>query len=76
MKKIVLIICSFFVITAYSQDVKRIPINGKIIVTSEDKEGVTVYNSSSNKGALTDEDGYFKINVALNDVIQFGALTV
>lgn len=74
MKKILLIAFSFFVLAAYSQDVKRIPINGKIIVSSEDKEGVTVYNSSSNKGAVTDEDGYFKINVALNDVIQFGAL--
>lgn len=74
MKKIGLIIFSFFALTAFSQDVKRIPINGKIIVTSEDKEGVTVYNTSSNKGAITDKEGYFKINVALNDVIQFGAI--
>jgi len=74
MKKIVLIIFSFFTITVFSQEVKRIPINGKIIVASEDKEGVTVFNSSSNKGTVTDKDGYFQINVALNDVIQFGAL--
>lgn len=74
MKKIVLIIFSFFVLTAFSQEVKRTAINGKIIVSTEDKEGVTVYNSSSNKGAVTDEDGYFKIDVALNDVIEFAAL--
>ncbi|WP_179005124.1 carboxypeptidase-like regulatory domain-containing protein [Winogradskyella forsetii] len=74
MKKLLLLIFSVFALTAFSQDVKRIPINGKIIVTTEDKEGVTVFNSSSNKGAITDKDGYFKIDVALNDVIQFGAL--
>jgi len=74
MKKIVLIIFSLFALTAFSQDVKRTPINGKIIVSTEDKEGVTVYNSSSNKGAVTDKDGYFKIDVALNDVVEFGAL--
>jgi len=74
MKRLILIICCFFALTAFSQDIKRIPINGKIIVTTDDKEGVTVFNTSSNKGAITDKDGYFKINVALNDVIQFGAL--
>lgn len=74
MKKILLFVFCIFTISAFSQDIKRIPINGKIIVSTEDKEGVTVFNSSSNKGTVTDEDGYFKINVALNDVIQFGAL--
>lgn len=74
MKKIVLLIFSFFALTVFSQDVNRIPIDGKIIVSTEDKEGVTVYNSSSNKGTITDKDGYFKIEVALNDVIQFGAI--
>ncbi|MFK7833089.1 MAG: carboxypeptidase-like regulatory domain-containing protein [Winogradskyella sp.] len=74
MKKIVLILFTFFALSAIGQDIKRIPINGKIIVSTEDKEGVTVYNSSSNQGAVTDKDGYFKLSVALNDVVQFGAL--
>lgn len=74
MKKTLLLVFGLLTLAAFSQDINRISINGKIIVSTEDKEGVTVYNSSSNKGAVTDKDGYFKINVALNDVIQFGAL--
>jgi len=74
MKRIVLLVISLLTLNAFSQDIERIPINGKIIVSTEDKEGVTVYNSSSNRGTVTDKGGYFKINVALGDVIEFGAL--
>ncbi|WP_426431251.1 carboxypeptidase-like regulatory domain-containing protein [Winogradskyella sp. HB-48] len=74
MKHIVLIIICFFTISIYSQDVERISVNGRISVASEDKEGVTVYNSSSNKGTITDENGDFEIKVALNDILEFGAL--
>lgn len=69
---LVIFLCSFFL--GFSQDIERTLINGKIIVSTEDKEGVAVYNSSSNKGTTTDKDGYFSINVALNDVIEFSAL--
>jgi CarboxypepD_reg-like domain len=74
MKKVLLLIFSIVTISMFSQDVERSTINGKIIVSTEDKEGVTVYNTSSNKGTVTDQDGYFSIQVALNDVIEFGAL--
>ncbi|MBC2846409.1 carboxypeptidase-like regulatory domain-containing protein [Winogradskyella flava] len=74
MKRILLIVLSFFALSIYAQDIERITVNGRIIVSSEDKEGVTVYNSSSNKGTVTDKKGTFKIMVALNDKIEFGAL--
>ncbi|WP_439151449.1 carboxypeptidase-like regulatory domain-containing protein [Winogradskyella sp.] len=74
MKKTLLIIFSLFTIAVFCQDIERSSINGKIVVSTEDKEGVTVYNTSSNKGTVTDEYGYFSIKVALNDVIEFGAL--
>ncbi|MCA0151811.1 carboxypeptidase-like regulatory domain-containing protein [Winogradskyella vincentii] len=74
MKKIILTLFCTFSIIAYSQDIDRITINGRIIVSAQDKEGVTVYNTSSNKGTVTDEKGEFKIDVALNDVVEFGAL--
>ena len=74
MKKTLLILISFYSFLAFAQVTERTAINGKIIVQTEDKEGVTVYNTSSNRGATTDKDGYFKIDVALNDVIEFGAL--
>ncbi len=61
-------------ISIYGQDIERIKINGRIVVTSEDKEGVTVFNTSSNKGTVTDKNGDFEIQVALNDIVEFGAL--
>ena len=74
MKKTLLLLFGFCVLTAFGQDIERTAINGKIIVQSEDKEGVTVYNTSSNRGTTTDKEGYFTISVAVNDVVQFGAL--
>ncbi len=74
MKNIVLALFSLFTLMSFSQDVERILINGKIIVSSEDKEGVAVYNTSSNKGTITDKGGYFAIKVAVNDIVEFSAL--
>lgn len=61
-------------ISAFCQDVERITVNGTIVVSTQDKEGVTVYNTSSNKGTTTDENGDFEIKVAVNDIVEFGAL--
>ena len=74
MKNLVIIFCCLFTCAFYAQDIDRITVNGRIVVSSKDKEGVTVYNSSSNKGTLTDENGDFEIKVALNDIVEFGAL--
>ena len=60
--------------TSFAQDVARIEIKGNIIVNRNDLEGVTVYNASSNKGTVTDKDGYFVLGVALNDRVEFAAL--
>jgi hypothetical protein len=74
MKQTLLLFFSLITLSVLGQDTDRIQINGKIVVSSEDKEGVAVYNTTSNKGTMTDEDGYFKIDVALNDIIEFSAL--
>lgn len=68
---IILFCISFF---AISQNIKRVVVEGKIIVEGNDIEGITVYNTSSNKGAVTDENGEFTIAVALNDFIEVRAL--
>lgn len=72
--KLLLILCLFLPILSIAQDVKRIEISGKIVVNSEDLENVTIYNTSSNRGTLTDENGKFKIDVALFDVLEVRAL--
>lgn len=67
----------FFLLSAffaYSQGLERVEVSGKVIVDSEDLEGITVYNTGSKSGALTDENGLFKISVKLNDVLEFRAL--
>lgn len=72
--KLLLFLCLSATVLTFSQDIKRIEISGKIVVNSEDLENVTIYNVSSNKGSLTDEKGKFKIEVALNDIIEVRAL--
>ena len=57
-----------------SQTIERIEVIGKIVVDSEDKFGITVFNKSSKKGNITDEKGEFSIKVTLNDVVEFRAL--
>ena len=59
---------------AFSQVINRIEVKGKIVVDSEDKFGITIFNKSSKLGSITDEKGEFAIKVALNDVVEFRAL--
>ncbi|WP_188462667.1 carboxypeptidase-like regulatory domain-containing protein [Bizionia arctica] len=57
----------------YAQEVTRIEVSGKLIGT-DDAEGVTIFNTSSNKGTVADSQGYFILEVALNDVLEISAL--
>ena len=57
-----------------AQITQRVEVNGRIIVTTNDVEGVTVFNSSSNKGTVTNAKGEFTIEVRVNDAIEFSAL--
>lgn len=70
----IVIVFLFFSAFGLAQDVQRIEIQGKIIVDRNDLEGVTVFNKSSNKGTVTDKEGLFTIDVALNDQLEFSAL--
>ena len=69
---ITLVFLSFTLIT-FSQDIQRVEVKGKIIAKN-DVEGVTIYNTSSNKGTIADVHGDFKLEVALNDVVEVSAL--
>lgn len=62
---------SFF---AFSQTINRIEVNGKIIVEGNDISGITIFNTSTNSGVISDENGDFIIQVALNDHIEVSAL--
>ena len=74
MKKLLLLFIALSSFIATSQQVKRVKVDGKIIVEGDDVDGITVFNTSSNKGVITNENGEFVIEVALNDFIEFRAL--
>jgi hypothetical protein len=59
---------------AVAQDIKRENIIGKVIVEGSDLEGITIYNTSSGKGTVTNKQGEFMIAVAANDLLKIRAL--
>jgi len=71
--KLFLLFLSFSV-TLFAQQVERTTIQGRIIANDSDVENVTVFNASSNKGTITSNNGEFKIEVALNDILNISAL--
>jgi len=74
MKNLITLFLLSFSISSFSQEINRENVNGKIIVEGSDIEGITIYNSSSSKGAITDKNGEFTIAVQLNDVIEVRAI--
>jgi hypothetical protein len=74
MKKLLLLFVCLISSLANSQEVKRVNIEGKIIVEGSDIRGIAIYNSSSKLGATTNEKGEFNLSVALNDLIEVRAL--
>lgn len=57
-----------------AQEIERIEIKGQLLANYQDLEGVTVFNTSSNRGVITNAEGKFAINATLNDVIEISAL--
>ena len=74
MKKLLLLFLLSLSFIGYSQDFKRVKVNGKIAVEDNDVSGITIFNATSNKGTITDENGEFTIAVRLNDEIEVSAL--
>lgn len=60
---------------AFSQNIGRQVLKGKIIADSLDVENITVFNISSNIGAVTDQFGAFYIKAKENDTLFFQALS-
>lgn len=72
-----LLLCNlllFWVGSILGQNIERIEIKGVIVSEVDDVESVAIYNSSSNKGIVTNQKGEFAIEVALNDVLEVTAL--
>ncbi|AUC83488.1 carboxypeptidase-like regulatory domain-containing protein [Lacinutrix sp. Bg11-31] len=75
MKQLLLVLfLSLATFSVFAQDSTRIEVKGKIIVDVEDLENITIYNTSSNKGTVTDSIGNFNLKVALNDEIRISSV--
>lgn len=74
MKKIIVLFLLSCVINLQAQNVKRVKVEGKIIVEHSDISGITIFNASANKGTITDDKGEFTLEVAENDIIEVSAL--
>lgn len=64
----------FFTLFLNGQSINRVEVEGVMLSSTNDVEAVTVFNTSSNKGTITNEEGEFVIKVAENDVIEVSAL--
>ncbi len=52
----------------------RVEITGQIVVEGGDLEDITIYNTTSKKGTLSNAKGEFSINVKVNDTVQVRGL--
>lgn len=59
----------------FSQGIERKILRGKIVADSIEVENLTVYNITSNVGAITDVDGKFSINARATDTLFIQGLS-
>ena len=75
MKNNFLLIATFFIVQfSYGQFVPRVVLKGKIVAESLSIDNVTVFNVSSNKGAVTDKLGFFTMYARPSDTLVFSSV--
>jgi hypothetical protein len=73
--KVLLFLAIVFTQFCVSQGVERKVLRGKIVSDSLEVENLTVYNMTSNVGAITDVDGKFSINARATDTLFIQGLS-
>lgn len=73
-QKLLLITCFITSNFLVGQTNNRIEVHGFMYANSNDVEGIAIYNKSSNRGTVTNENGEFFLEVTENDVIEISAL--
>lgn len=71
MKNLILISLLLFSFFSNAQITSREIINGRIVADSLAIENVTIFNKSSNKGAVSDSNGFFSLFARPNDTLVF-----
>ena len=71
----VVVLVLLFAQFSFAQTVPRQILKGKISSDSTEVENITVFNLSSNIGAITDVDGEFSIQARVKDTLYFQGLS-
>ena len=66
---ILFLLCSQFILSQQDSIIR-----GKIIVETNDNDGINIINISNKSNTISTNGGYFKINAKLNDTIIFSAI--
>lgn len=75
MRKFVFLLLLVFPVFVFSQQIERVVVQGVVTApVGEDLEGISIYNSSSQRGTITNEKGEFSLEVGVNDRVLFSAL--
>jgi len=76
MKKLTYLLIIFFVVQfTHAQSNDRILISGSIEVPAgDDPQGISIFNTNSKEGTISNSEGNFSISVAENDSIKFFAV--
>ncbi|WNH07981.1 carboxypeptidase-like regulatory domain-containing protein [Thalassobellus suaedae] len=74
MKKIITLFLILSALNMTSQTFSSIDVKGKIMVESNDVAGITIFNTSLNKGTISNDNGEFTLTVRLHDIIEVSAL--
>lgn len=74
MKKSLFILFFLISIPIFAQVRLREVIRGQIITADREVESITVFNKTSNKGAVTDEKGLFSIMARPSDTLVFSSV--
>lgn len=73
-EKLLFILCLIASQLLIGQTINRVEVHGFMYANSNDIEGITIYNRSSNRGTITNDKGEFFLEVTENDVIEISAL--
>lgn len=75
MKKVLLLVMLMISGLGIAQTGERILVDGQISVPpGDDPEGITIINTTTNRGTVSDAEGEFQLVVGIGDIIIFSAL--
>jgi hypothetical protein len=73
-QKSIYLLLILVITNAFSQEIARTKLSGKINANLNDLEGIYVVNLKTEKSVITDKGGYFSIDATSGDVLLFSSI--